>query len=153
MQMRPNPAGPRGVRPFSAPGAARPFKCRRAGPDRLPGWGTERGMGRGCGGALASGGGTPRSTSPQRLSSLALSLPPTFTVFSDCLSYRQGRYAPGSPEFILEPQPKSKSASLVRWNPRWNRNGTRSLLALSRRRGPRSALPAVAQPGGDRGAG
>lgn len=41
MQMRPNPAGPRGVRPFSAAGALRPFKCRLAGPDRLRGRGVE----------------------------------------------------------------------------------------------------------------
>lgn len=65
--MRPNPAGPRGVRPFSAVGAVRPFKCRLAGPDRLRGWRGGQGWGSGL------GGGGSRSTSPQRLSSLALS--------------------------------------------------------------------------------
>lgn len=57
--MRPNPAGPQGVRPFSAAGAVRPFKCRLAGPDRLRGGG-EQGGGRDCG-----GGGLLKHLSPE----------------------------------------------------------------------------------------
>lgn len=140
-----------GRAPFSAPGgAAQPFKCRPAGPDRLLGGlgGGNRagrgGTGRGCGRGWLEGAPwnhlSPKAFFP------TLSPPPTFTLLPLTPRFATPRYPRNSP---LRPNLNlvSLSGAGVVWpRLRRDRSGTRSPLTPSRRQHPRSTLPSAGRP-------